>query len=600
MQQWEKIGVITKAQEASFRQEMATVREVVDMAKAIEGMNMQDEQNAISQKVPVSDTDKWDDSLKIEMVNWNKSNSDITSSVNVITSRYIKGEFANWFTSIDQFYYIKSDNFAEKAYIYDKVDDIVFKIPNTRILRKKIHSVEELDFILNGEERKKIINNDYTEINYELQIVKVSELQYYEPDLIGVAQEHTYLLFYKKVIDNNGKITTNDVYEMPAKEWLSKGRPNETIKNGETYILYDYKNQIWANLKIKTSSLETNWTWIPRYSYSNSGTKTTSVFVNTSNELLNGEEGTYTIAPSFEGNELKGIWVSKFEPSYKLMKGIDQYYIPDIAKLDKNNTYLEIYSEDGLSFTGEKKLSEISNITNFTNTNNWYDYPKKMWANIKIVENGLETWWVWIPRYAYYNDGTTTNVIFIGTDNKPLDGSTLPSRYSIAPSFEGNNLKGIWVSKYEPSYKATKFNITNLPDLSGIDTTNPKLETYLVTYNEAGTEFDEYYKLSEITDLESFAKTHNWFDYSKNMWANIKIVNNQGTTGAEQTGDDVQTWWVWIPRYAYKNSGTTTEIMLLKPNQNQSDIPTDYTIAPDFEGNSLKGIWVSKYEPNNK
>ena len=32
----------------------------------------------------------------------------------------------------------------------------------------------------------------------------------------------------------------NDVYEMPASEWLSKGRPNEITENGQTYILYDY------------------------------------------------------------------------------------------------------------------------------------------------------------------------------------------------------------------------------------------------------------------------------------------------------------------------------------------------------------------------
>ena len=82
-----------------------------------------------------------------------------------------------------------------------------------------------------------------------------------------------------------------------------------------------------------------------------------------------------------------------------------------------------------------------------------YDYQNNIWANIKIVKNNLETWWVWIPRCAYNESGTTTDtdVIFVGTDNKPIDGSELPRGYSIVGSFKNNQDMGIWVSKYQPS-----------------------------------------------------------------------------------------------------------------------------------------------------
>ena len=94
-------------------------------------------------------------------------------------------------------------------------------------------------------------------------------------------------------------------------------------------------------------------------------------------------------------------------------------------------------------------------ISDFSNKNLWFDYENKIWANIKVVKNGLETWWVWIPRYAYNESGTTTDtdVIFVDINNKPIDGSELPSGYAVAGSFNNNdnNKKGIWISKYEPT-----------------------------------------------------------------------------------------------------------------------------------------------------
>lgn len=82
-----------------------------------------------------------------------------------------------------------------------------------------------------------------------------------------------------------------------------------------------------------------------------------------------------------------------------------------------------------------------------------FDYKNNIWANIKVEKNDGVTWWTWIPRYAYNESGTTTDtdVIFITTDNKQLNGSELPSGYSVAGSFINNQDLGIWVSKYEPS-----------------------------------------------------------------------------------------------------------------------------------------------------
>ena len=83
----------------------------------------------------------------------------------------------------------------------------------------------------------------------------------------------------------------------------------------------------------------------------------------------------------------------------------------------------------------------------------FYNYGSKIWANVKCQANGAISYWTWIPRYAYNESGTTTDtdVIFVTTDNKQLNGSELPSGYSVAGSFINNQDMGIWVSKYEPS-----------------------------------------------------------------------------------------------------------------------------------------------------
>ncbi len=77
---------------------------------------------------------------------------------------------------------------------------------------------------------------------------------------------------------------------------------------------------------------------------------------------------------------------------------------------------------------------------------------KQIWANIKVVSEGVETWWVWIPKYAYNITGVETTIIFLDESGNPIDGSTLPSNYIPHPAFNGG-LTGIWASKYETSNK---------------------------------------------------------------------------------------------------------------------------------------------------
>ena len=428
-------GLIGKSREAAFRTEMATVRENLDSNNFTiegDGINLEN-----FEPIAVAEANEWETSLKKELAYWGSFEYD----VNKLTDNYIEKNFATMLSTtgenVKDIYYIKSTN---KKYIYNAQNDIVYKVKSTRIYNNKVHSVEELDYILNGGSRTK--SKNYTPISYEAQIVEVNGLKYYEPNLNGYTQENTSLVFYKV----EGGTITDTTYEMPVKEWLEGERKNKIIREDGEYYLYDYSIKLWANIKIVNDTIETNWVWIPRYAFKNERDSTEVTFIDINNNPSDGtnlSSEEYTIPNSFIDNKRKGIWMSKYNPTSVSRKTSTEfaYYIPNVDGFDKEKD----------QFVKEEKLANVNNLTNFSKNNCWFDYDNNIWANIKIVKNDIETWWVWIPRYAFKIEGTSSEVIFIDTDNNPIDGTTLPSGYSIPNAFKNNDRKGIWMSKYNPT-----------------------------------------------------------------------------------------------------------------------------------------------------
>ena len=322
------------------------------------------------------------------------------------------------------------------------------------------------------------------------------------------------------------------------------------------------------------------------------------------NPKYNGElpEG-YEVHPAFTegGNELRGIWVSKYEASYGAPKNEES--APDMTGFDTEHTYIELYDIKSKSFE-EVKLSE-ANLNTINENNKWYDYNNKIWANIKTVNNGQEAWWVWIPRYAYnIRSENNIDIIFIDTNNKPISSEyngNLPGDYEVHPAFNpgGKKLKGIWVSKYEASFVQSTTNNDNVlaPNMEGF---NDKENTYIELYDAKTGKFNEEVKLSKA-DLSTINKDKKWYDYSNKIWANIKTNAN---------GEEA--WWVWVPRYAYKIIGGTDKhtidiIFIDKENKPidkkyGAELPKGFEVHPAFttkDGKQLEGIWMSKYEASN-
>lgn len=144
-------------------------------------------------------------------------------------------------------------------------------------------------------------------------------------------------------------------------------------------------------------------------------------------------------------DEEKYLFVTESEP---VTIGGETYYAPNLEGFNGLTTSAEYYSQDEeqtleVSISLHMNQQVINEIVDGKTTYTWYDYTNKKWANIKTTANGYEAWWVWIPRYAYKlpsNPNDDTEIIFIDTNNKPLDtekfGTTLPLGFKIHPAFD--------------------------------------------------------------------------------------------------------------------------------------------------------------------
>ena len=128
-------------------------------------------------------------------------------------------------------------------------------------------------------------------------------------------------------------------------------------------------------------------------------------------------------------------------------------------------------------------------------------------------------------------------------------------------------------------------------DLSGF---NPDC-TYYVTYDENG----ENEKIGEKINLDSQGNPtnmpKNWYNYQYKKWANIV------TKGKDANGNELITYWTYVPRYEYDTSGvynaaTMSDVRFIPETQVTADqgytIPESFTFAEK----QLAGFWMSKYE----
>lgn len=171
------------------------------------------------------------------------------------------------------------------------------------------------------------------------------------------------------------------------------------------------------------------------------------------------------------------------------------------------------------------------------------------------------------------------------------------------------NIENELGSDYNKISNSQVENDPNLPNTITTDDWNgavnkPRLlDNMTAIYFENGTE-------KSLTSASSQEEWNKWYDYSNKIWANAKTSDGS--------------YWVWIPRYAYKitsnlytrTSGNISIVFVDNKNQNAGttysvnyptvigNSMTDYVVHPAFSTNIEKGgnnkvisgFWIAKYE----
>ncbi len=279
--------------------------------------------------------------------------------------------------------------------------------------------------------------------------------------------------------------------------------------------------------------------------------------------------------------------------TYKNIKGV-YMNTPNIEDgLEKEYTrYLVPSEDDGGILKPDKWLTEKA-------PENWYDYKNKQWANIYVESNGVESYYVWIPRYAYKlpqnneKGNERTDIKFIDVYNKYIDADTGEEKtweelkeegYKIPDAFEWGNysevsISGYWVSKYELldlggytidynlTANTTQFNVSNFKIN---ETKKEKIKQYTYAINgqiqETKTELDNYSFKNVKTDQDNVI--------------NVTALNEQGEIVGSMT-----------------KKLELTEVN--KPNLENFDKDTTFYVYWDEEGNEHNEIPISKAPPEN-
>jgi hypothetical protein len=194
------------------------------------------------------------------------------------------------------------------------------------------------------------------------------------------------------------------------------------------------------------------------------------------------ENNTYIMAYASDGNTYKKIKLSIYKELFSTGEDDTEYSERKVAISNSSGDTIKDESDKTLLGRVVETKDESGNITQSKTLENSeiyyiYDYANKIWANIECTNTSSEgitttTWWTWVPRYAYRITGGNTaigdkevEILFVDTNDIPFDDrySVLPANYTVHPAFnQDSKLRGIWMSKYEPSVaEATPIYITS-------------------------------------------------------------------------------------------------------------------------------------------
>ena len=491
----------------------------------------------------------------------------------------------NWLTDDkpQNWYDYKNQNWANIYSESNGVDSFYVWIP------RYVYKVDESNSVVGNERMDvKFINTD----NEYIDGVTGTKLTYKE------LKEQGYQLPEAFSWENN----KDEPLIIPG-YWMSKYQLSELDEYKINYSLAASKTHFNVN------NLTNNTTNATKYTYAINGK-----IVHESNTLENysfdnampNDVNTINVTALDANGSIVGSMTKKFE--------LTEVNPPDLTGFDKDTTFYVYWDENGVEHN-EIPISQDP-------PSQWYNYTYSEWANIVTRNDGMESYYVWIPRYQYSLDQTSerSNVQFIlGTGTETLTGYQIPEAFTWGDDGE-KQLTGYWMSKYQLSTEEATArinaevsaggNVIRIGDITG---------TALTTEDGSGNsvpvsmKYEYYLNGNKVHDGTSATEKYSYTGLSLNTTYTVNIIARNASTneyvGAitkkikttdvyapDLTGFDKDTTFYVI----YNDGGTEKERVSIKKNAPSNWY--DYSnrkwanIVTTANGTESYFVWIPRYE----
>lgn len=251
--------------------------------------------------------------------------------------------------------------------------------------------------------------------------------------------------------DGNNLLNNNStLYTSISGYWISKYQLSELEEFNIDYNMTANINSIVLNnFKNNVSDKAVKFTYAINGKITNNSNELEDY---TFNNLTENENYIINVTALDEKGSIVGSMTKTIEPI--------EVNPPELEGFDKDTTFYVYWDENGIEHN-EIPISEQA-------PSNWYNYTYSKWANIVVRNEGLETYYVWIPRYQYKLNQTSqrSDVKFIlGTENDTFNGYEIPEAFwwdknDNGTEEDGEQLKGYWITKYQLSREESQARIT--------------------------------------------------------------------------------------------------------------------------------------------
>lgn len=131
------------------------------------------------------------------------------------------------------------------------------------------------------------------------------------------------------------------------------------------------------------------------------------------------ENNSYTFNVEYENNSNKDFTIDyelpRIQGNYILSNGV---YVnePDLTQGFNKSRTRYMYTDDSDNLIPGNWITD-------SQPENWYNYKEKKWANIYVEDGGVDSYYVWIPRYVYKLDATNqrSDIKFVNVYNEYID-----------------------------------------------------------------------------------------------------------------------------------------------------------------------------------